>query len=55
MSTLHELEERADRHRQEALKKIKALEQEETQDVAQPSDQNSPQQHIEKIQIQRSW
>ena len=31
MQSLHELEKRADRHREEALKKLDALQQEESQ------------------------
>jgi len=55
MRILHELEQRADRHRQEALKKIEALEQEPTQNGAEESAQELPQEVLEKLQIRRSW
>ncbi len=55
MRILHELEERADRHRQEALKKIEALEQEPTENGAPEGHQELPQEVLEKIQLRRSW
>ncbi|HVH89604.1 MAG TPA: hypothetical protein VM912_23005 [Terriglobales bacterium] len=57
MPTLHELEKRADQHRQEALKKIDALAQEPNQqgDEARGSDDSSAREPVEKIVIRRSW
>lgn len=55
MRILHELEKRADRHRQEALKKIEALEQEPSAAGVEESDQDSPPEVLEKIQIRRRW
>ncbi|HWC15412.1 MAG TPA: hypothetical protein VG498_00260 [Terriglobales bacterium] len=49
MRILHELEERADRHRQEALKKIEALEQEQVQEGAPEIDPEPSPEFMENI------
>ena len=57
MPTLHELEKRADQHRQKALKKIDALAQEPNQqgDEARGTDDSLAREPVEKIVIRRSW